>query len=74
MAADISRPSKAMARETLRIGGQEFRQDLDRNITLQLRIAGAVNLPHPSCTKGRQDFRWTEAEAWQEQHRDCRGL
>ena len=32
------------ARQSLRIGGEDFRQDFERNVAIQLRVAGAVDL------------------------------
>src|SRR5437867_8631413 len=42
--------------EALRIPGDEFRQNLDCNVAIQLRIAGAIHFAHPARAEGGEDF------------------
>ena len=43
-------------REPVRIGGKELRQDLDRHVAIELRIAGAIHLAHSARADGLRDF------------------
>jgi len=43
-------------RDSLGIGRQVPGQDLDRHLTAQARIAGAIHLAHPTRADGREDF------------------
>ena len=36
------------ARQTIRIGGKQLRQDLQRHVAVQARIARAIDLAHPA--------------------------
>ena len=36
------------SRKSIRIVGERWRQDLDRDVAIQLGIAGAVDLTHPA--------------------------
>ena len=40
------------ARERIRIGAQMRRQDFDRDIAIQLRVARAIDLAHATRTEG----------------------
>jgi len=42
--------------EAIRIIGKCGRKNLDRNRTIEPRIAGAVHLPHPTGAQGAEDF------------------
>ena len=42
-------------------GGQNF----DRYFAIQLGVLGAIDLTHPACTDGREDFIRAEFVAWQ---------
>ena len=48
-------------REPIGIGGERWRQDLYRDLTLQLGIGGPIHLPHPTFADLRGDF--IDAEA-----------
>jgi len=39
-----------------RIVRQRVGNDLDRDVALQSRMAGAINLAHAACTKQAEDF------------------
>ena len=41
-------------RESLRVEREKFVQDFDRDVAPQLRIAGAINFPHPARAKPRE--------------------
>ena len=40
---------------TVRIGGECLRQDLDRHLAIELRITGSVDLPHAAFANLRRD-------------------
>jgi hypothetical protein len=44
------------ARESVVIRRQCRRQDLDRDLALQLRVGGAIDLSHPAFADRRGDF------------------
>ena len=44
------------AREGVRVSRQRRRQDLDRDVALEARVAGAKDLAHTSGAQHRQDF------------------
>ncbi len=48
-------------REPIVVSGQRGRQDLEGDLTLQLRIGGPIHLPHPAFADLRNDF--VDAEA-----------
>ena len=58
------------AREPIRIAGQIGRQDLERDIAAEPRIAGAIHLAHPAGAQQRDDFKRTEAGPRRECHRE----
>ena len=43
-------------------------EDLDRDVSVQLRVAGPIDLPHPAFADRRDDFVGTEAGARSEGH------
>jgi len=47
----------------VRVAGEGIGQDFQRNVTIQLRIAGAIHLAHSASTDFRGDFVWTAAHA-----------
>ena len=49
--------------QPIRIVRDGWQQDLDRDITIQLRIVGPIHLAHPARSKGREDFVRTETGA-----------
>ena len=50
-------------RESLRVGGEEVRQNLDGHVTVQSRVACPVDFAHPAGPEGGQDFVAAEASA-----------
>ncbi len=58
------------AGEPVRIGREEARQDLDRDVAPELRVAGAVHLAHPARTNGGLNFVRTEASTGWQGHRE----
>ena len=44
------------ARHARGIARKCFRQDLQRHLTIQLRVAGTIHFTHPARAKGREDF------------------
>ena len=53
-------------REPIGIGGERWRQDLDRDLALQLRVGRPIHLPHPAFADLRGDFVDAEAGAGSE--------
>ena len=49
------------AREAIRIVSDSRQQHLDRDVAIQLRIAGAIHLAHASGAEGGEDFVRTDA-------------
>jgi hypothetical protein len=60
-------------REAVVIVGNRFRQDFEGDIAIEFRIAGAVDLPHPSFTDLHCDVVDAEADAGSEGQL-CEGL
>src|SRR4029079_5655479 len=52
--------------QSVGIGRQRQRQDLDRDVTLQFRVGGAIDLPHPAFAALRGNVVDTEACAGSE--------
>ena len=48
-------------REPIGIGGEQWRQDLDRDLPLQLRVGGPIHLPHSAFADLRGDVVNAEA-------------
>ena len=55
-------------REPVGIGRPEIGQDLDRDVAMELRVAGAIDLPHATFADLRGDFVDAEARARREGH------
>ena len=55
-------------RERGRILRQPFGQDLDRDVAIQLRVAGAVDLAHAARAERGNDFVRTELGTGRERH------
>jgi hypothetical protein len=51
-----------------------LRQDLQRDIALQPRIARAIDLAHTTAANQRDDFVGANARTWRERHRVSGGL
>ena len=54
------------ARKTVRIGGKQFRQHLERDGTIQAGVSRAIDLAHTTGTNRRFDFVGAEARASRE--------
>jgi hypothetical protein len=54
------------ARKTVRIGGKQSRQYLERDGTIQVGVSRAIDLAHTTCTNRRFDFVGAEARASRE--------
>ena len=42
--------------EAIRVEREELRQDLDRDVTIELRVVGAIHLTHAARAKQRNDL------------------
>jgi hypothetical protein len=49
--------------EALRITGHRCGQYLDRDLSFEVRIGGAIDLTHAPHAEQRGDFEWAEARA-----------
>jgi flagellar biosynthesis regulator FlbT len=56
--------------ETIVIAGKKIRQDFDRDVALELGVAGAIDLAHATRAQGAQDFVRSESSASGERHED----
>ena len=56
------------SRERGRIACERRRQDLDGDVSIELRVAGFVDLAHPPGTEGGEHFVSAEACAGREAH------
>jgi hypothetical protein len=56
------------AREAVRIGGEGFWQNLERDIPIQLRVARAIHLAHPARTDGSENLAGTKVSAGCQRH------
>ena len=54
------------ARQAVGVGGERRREDLDRDLTLQLRVGRPIDLPHATHAELRGDFVDAEAGAGRE--------
>jgi len=51
------------ARQPLRIRRKEIRQDLDRDVALEPRVAGPIDLAHAASADGSENFVRAETSA-----------
>ena len=51
------------SRKALRVSGKRFRQKLERDVAVKLRIARAIDLAHPTLADLGEDFVRAEAHA-----------
>ena len=58
-------------REPFGVARERLRQNLQRNVAIQLRVAGAIHLAHAASTDFRGDFVWTAAHAGGQGHREA---
>jgi hypothetical protein len=56
------------AGEVVRIGGEGFWQDLERDIPIQLRVARAIHLTHPARTDGSENLVGTNVSTGCQRH------
>jgi len=49
--------------ESIGIGRERVREDLQRDVAIELRIAGAVDLAHATRADLRDDLEWAETSA-----------
>ena len=54
--------------------GESFRKDFDGDIALELRVASAVDLPHPTCADGLNNLVEAELGTWFEWHRRMKDI
>ena len=57
------------AHQAVGIGGKKIGQDLDGNVTIELRIAGAIDLAHSARADRGADFKMPDACAWIQRQR-----
>jgi len=55
-------------RQTLRISGEYLREDLQRNVSSEPRVAGAIYLAHSARTERAADFIETDPLTCRESH------
>ncbi len=55
-------------RQAVGIRGEELRQDLDRHLPIELRVARPIDLPHPAGAKRIDYFIGTELGAGGQGH------
>jgi hypothetical protein len=60
--------------ETIGIGGERFRQDLQRDIELQASVARAIDLSHAPGAEGGHNFIRADARAGRKWHQRAGGL
>ena len=56
------------AAEAVDVGGELGRQDLDRDLAVEARIACTIDLTHPPLTEGGEDLVGTETASRLEHH------
>jgi hypothetical protein len=56
------------ARNAIGIGRRDFRQDFDRDVTVQSAVAGPIDFAHPPRTKEARDLVWTELRPGSDRH------
>jgi hypothetical protein len=61
------------ARQPLRVARDGLGQDLDRDLPLQARVGGSVDLAHPAHAEQGGDLISAEPGSWAERHQ-CVGL
>ena len=60
------------SRHAIRIVGDRRQQDLDGDVAIELRIAGAIHRAHAAFTKCCEDFECAQAYTWREgRHQAC---
>src|SRR5262249_31793989 len=61
-------------RRTIGIRGEQFRENFERDVAIEFRIAGAIDLAHPARSEQRRDFVVAESHARREGHVNVRGI
>src|SRR5713226_4785861 len=56
------------AGDPLGVRDERVRQDLDRHVAIQLRVARFIDLAHAAGPKGREDLVWAESGTGGESH------
>ena len=56
-------------RPPIGVGGERGRQDLDRHVTLEPRVPGAIDLAHSAFANRREDFVGAQTGGGGERHR-----
>jgi hypothetical protein len=56
------------AREPIGIGGERIRESLERHVTIELRVARAIDLAHSAFADRSGDLVAADAAAWGESH------
>ena len=54
------------AGESIMIGGERVRQDLQGDVAIELRVASAIHLAHATGANGRDDLVRAESGSWGE--------
>jgi hypothetical protein len=57
------------ARQSIRVVGQEFGQDLDRDVAMELGVSRSIDLAHPASSQQRENFISAETIAGVQGHR-----
>jgi hypothetical protein len=55
-------------RQAIGVAGERVREDLQRDVAIERRIAGAVDLPHAAFADQRRDFVDAETVASRQRH------
>src|SRR5262249_54850150 len=56
-------------RQPIGVARQRTRQDFDRDLTTELRVAGAIDFAHSACTDGCHNLVRSESRTGTERHR-----
>ena len=62
------------AGEAIGIGSERLRQDLDRDVAIEPRVARAIDLAHAAGAEQRDDFVDVETRAGREEHEGRRRI
>ena len=56
------------SRDAIRVSGKAVRQDLERDVTTELRVTSPIHRSHSTFADGRGDLVDADAGAWIEGH------
>ena len=59
-------------RETFVIVRECLRKDLERDVSIELGVAGAIHLTHATGAEQRDHFKWADQRAWCKSHEHVR--